>query len=459
MPTGNGITYTDNALINGDQISCTIISSNSCALINSAVSNNISMTVAPSIIPSVNITSDLNNVCQGTNIDFTAIPVNGGTNPIFQWKKNNVIVGSSSNIYQDNNLHNNDLITCSVTASISCASPSFVYSNVIQVMIQPLINPTISISTNSNTVCPNSLVAFTAAFQYGGTFPVYQWTKNALPVGNNLNSYSYNNPVNGDVVSCMMASNNPCLAFPSAISNPIAISVVNEPVHLDKTPVICDGSTRVLEAGNYQSYVWNDGSVNHSLNVNGIGTYYVTTTDSYGCVWSDTSKITTVLPKPINLLPADTSICSYGAIEIKTLRTFNAYLWSNSSQNNAINVTSPGSYWVKVTDIYGCMGYETIKILPRDCIMNVFVPAAFTPNGDGKNDIFKALIIGKINSFKLQIFDKLGQLMFETNKFSEGWNGLYKGQGFNTSTFVWQCFYQFEGLKPDYQKGSLLLIR
>ena len=165
------------------------------------------------------------------------------------------------------------------------------------------------------------------------------------------------------------------------------------------------------------------------------------------------------MAKPVNFLPADTSICSYGAIEIKTLRNFNSYLWSNSSQNNSINVTTSGSYWLKVTDNNGCMGYDTIKILPKQCTTNVFFPSAFSPNGDSKNDIFKALVIGKIKSFKLQIFDKGGQLMFETQNFLEGWNGLYKGREFNTATFVWQCFYQFEGLPPEYQKGSLILIR
>ena len=459
LPSGNGITYTDNALNNGDQISCNIISSNSCALINSTVSNMISMTVTSSIIPSVSITSDVNNVCQGTTINFTAVAVNAGIGSIFQWKKNSVIVGSSLNMYQDNNLNNNDLISCSISASLSCASPSVVNSNVIHVLVQPLITPTISISTNTNTVCRNSVVAFTVAVQYGGTSPVYQWAKNALPVGNNSNVYTYNNPLSGDVISCMMTSNNSCIAFPSVISNPIAISVVNNPVTLDKTSVICEGSTRVLEAGNYQSYVWNDGSVNHALNASGTGNFYVTVKDTYGCIWSDTSKITTLLAKPVNFLPADTSICSYGAIEIKTLRNFNSYLWSNSSQNNSINVTTSGSYWLKVTDNNGCMGYDTIKILPKQCTTNVFFPSAFSPNGDSKNDIFKALVIGKIKSFKLQIFDKGGQLMFETQNFLEGWNGLYKGREFNTATFVWQCFYQFEGLPPEYQKGSLILIR
>ena len=92
-------------------------------------------------------------------------------------------------------------------------------------------------------------------------------------------------------------------------------------------------------------------------------------------------------------------------------------------------------------------------------MLGVYIPGAFTPNSDGRNDIFKALVFGKVVSFKLQVFSREGQLVFQTTDPAKGWDGLYKGMSYSTTTFVWQCSYQLEGQRPDYQKGTVILVR
>ena len=124
-----------------------------------------------------------------------------------------------------------------------------------------------------------------------------------------------------------------------------------------------------------------------------------------------------------------------------------------------ITIETPGTYWLKVTDANGCTGTNSILVYPKNCMSGVYIPTAFTPNNDGHNDMFKALVFGKVISFKLQVFSREGQLVFQTTDAIKGWDGLYKGMSYSTTTFVWQCSYQLENQQPEYQKGTVTIIR
>ena len=105
------------------------------------------------------------------------------------------------------------------------------------------------------------------------------------------------------------------------------------------------------------------------------------------------------------------------------------------------------------------MGTDTITVLPKECISGVHIPTAFTPNGDGKNDHFKAIVYGKTVSFKLQVFNSFGEIVFQSTDPYKSWNGLIKGQPYSTTVFVWQCSYQLENQEPVHKKGMVILIR
>jgi hypothetical protein len=105
----------------------------------------------------------------------------------------------------------------------------------------------------------------------------------------------------------------------------------NPVVALNKNPDLCTGSTRILQAGNFSSYLWQDGSTAPSFFATGIGTYYVTVTDNNQCKGSDTARIIRLLPLPANFLPADTSICSYGSLLLKSKNPYSNYSWNNNA--------------------------------------------------------------------------------------------------------------------------------
>ena len=87
------------------------------------------------------------------------------------------------------------------------------------------------------------------------------------------------------------------------------------------------------------------------------------------------------------------------------------------------------------------------------------IPTAFTPNGDGKNDRLTVRVVGFIELSYFRVYDRWGQLVFETHKLNDGWNGLRKGQMQNSGAYVWMA--QGRDIKGKVMKdrGSFVLIR
>lgn len=238
------------------------------------------------------------------------------------------------------------------------------------------------------------------------------------------------------------------------------ISVYPLPViTLDHNQELCESSTRSLDPGTFSSFLWQDGNTNRRYTVNTSGTYYVQVTDNNGCTNSDTVHITTMLPSPSHFLPNDTSICSYGTAELKTVSSFNSYLWSNGSTLSKITIDKAGNYWLQVKDSKGCIGRDTIVVTLKDCMKGVYIPTAFTPNQDSKNDQFRAMLFGKVKSFDLTIYNRWGQAVFHTTDYYKGWDGKVAGKEQDPGTFIWLCRYQLEGDQEKVERGTVTLIR
>ena len=238
------------------------------------------------------------------------------------------------------------------------------------------------------------------------------------------------------------------------------VNVWSNPIlNLDHNPNLCIGSTRMLKPGNYATYIWQDGSVLPSFTINFPGNYYVTVTDNHQCEGSDTVHILTLLPLPAKFLPADTALCSYDEIAVKSSQTFSTYLWSTGETGTAVTIKQPGTYWLQATDQYACTGKDSVTVLPKECMKGLYVPTAFSPNQDGKNDVFKPLIFGNVLHFEWTIYNRYGQAVFTTHNTAEGWDGTVKGIPQNTTGFTWQCRYQLEGEKMKFKSGSVILVR
>lgn len=320
--------------------------------------------------------------------------------------------------------------------------------------------PLLTISSDAKTACPGAAVTFTATPTYGGTSPVFQWTKNKIPVGTNSPVYVDNNIANGDIINCNMISNDHCLSSFNATSNTIILSKFPPP-NLGPDVVICPGDAVRLNAhSGYASYTWQDGSTDSVYLATGPGKYYVDVKDVCGDPYSDTLNIG-VYPIDAVFLPADTSMCSYDRLLIQSSGKFRQYLWNDGSRGTSITVDAPGLYWLQVTDDNQCKIRDSILISPQiNChAQGVYVPKAFTPNGDGRNDIFRPMAYGDLVSYRFAVYNRYGQLVFSTTQPGLGWDGEIDGRPAADGTFVWYCAYQFTGGVKRVEKGTVELIR
>lgn len=142
-----------------------------------------------------------------------------------------------------------------------------------------------------------------------------------------------------------------------------------------------------------------------------------------------------------------------------------SYEWSPSVGLSATGIANPvatnaidRSYFLRAFTPEGCESFDTINIKIYKG-PEIYVPGAFTPNGDGTNDFLKAIPVGISNVEYFMIYNRYGQLIFRTNDYSKGWDGRINGKDQDTGNYVWMAAaIDFRGNKI-FRKGTVLLIR
>ncbi len=192
-------------------------------------------------------------------------------------------------------------------------------------------------------------------------------------------------------------------------------------VNLGNDTTFCDNSTLLLKVpSNYQSYLWNDLSTADSLLVSKEGLYTVTVNDS-GCMAQDEIKVSYLITPNVNL-GNDTSFCEGVPFYLKATNSQTNYLWSNFSTDSIIKITQSGTYWVKAYNACGT-SFDTTEIKVEACNCYIYVPNAFTPDGNGLNEVFLPVSNCKITNYQLIILNRWGVKIFESNNPNIGWNG------------------------------------
>lgn len=186
------------------------------------------------------------------------------------------------------------------------------------------------------------------------------------------------------------------------------------------------------------------------------GVYTDVLSSASGC---DSIVITTlsVYNIPVPKLGADRELCEGSTLELNP-GTFTSYEWQDMSTTPTFNVSGPGTYRVKVTT-NNCSANDTINISSKPCFRGVYIPSAFSPNNDNLNDVFRASVNADLVQFRLEVYNRWGELVFRTADPSNGWDGKLKGKQLDTGVFIWVCKYQLRGQHEVLQKGKLVLIR
>ncbi len=192
----------------------------------------------------------------------------------------------------------------------------------------------------------------------------------------------------------------------------------------------------------------------------GIG-FYTVELQAYHCGALETAaQQIEIFPYPQPDLVADTGICRNCSVVLDAGEGFDTYLWSSGSHQRFATIYGDGNYFVEVGKD-GC--FSTANILVWEVEPMAKLPNAFTPNGDGLNDEFKILKPENFVDFHLWIYNRRGEIVFDTHDVNQGWDGTYLGERRYAESFVWQMTYsylnQYGILVNETEKGMVSIIR
>ncbi len=205
------------------------------------------------------------------------------------------------------------------------------------------------------------------------------------------------------------------------------------------------------------------------------GEYTITARDLGGCTFTDTAIVSEPTPISANA-GEDVTIAIGDSIQLEVTTDtpgIFTYEWSTfdpdqpsctDCPNPFVSPTTTSTYEVLVTNEFGCTDTDRV-VISVNTERNVFVANAFTPNGDGANDVFFVQGDEKLTRVVvLRVFDRWGELVYErldieANNRELGWDGTYRGEEMNPATFVWYAEVEFsDGFSETYQ-GDVTLIR
>ncbi len=212
----------------------------------------VSIDPSPTVTPAVSVLSGSGtSICSSpVPVTFTASPVNGGLSPSYQWYVNGTPVGASTGTYAYTPA-NGDVVSVLLTSSLPCATPATATGSLTMTVTTSGVPSAAVVASPNDTVCTGSAVTYVAVPSFGGTVPIYIWSKNGINVASGP---TYTNiPMNGDVIVCTITSSNyPCLLAPSGAGAPFIMRVLDPAINSvaisTATPVAAAGATVTFAA-------------------------------------------------------------------------------------------------------------------------------------------------------------------------------------------------------------------
>lgn len=192
----------------------------------------------------------------------------------------------------------------------------------------------------------------------------------------------------------------------------------------------------------------------------GAGSYTVSLTETFnGESFTDTG---TVVIHALPVIELGDTIMLYSGATINLWATddMQSYFWSTGYTGQALAVESQGDYWVEVKDWNCCLNSDTVYVK----VFEYYIPNAFTPNGDGLNDVFRAVGLYRDIDFSLLVYNRWGEMVFQSDDIDQGWDGTIKGQQASPDTYVWIIHVDFLGEDITTNgdvvlKGTVTLVR
>ncbi len=233
-------------------------------------------------------------------------------------------------------------------------------------------------------------------------------------------------------------------------------------IQLTNNTTICKGDNAILTAGGGIKYLWNtpamDSTATISVSPASLTTYTVLVTDINDCFDSKSVDVAVIdVPVPIILQDIDT-ICK-GTSTTLTASGGSNFLWSTGETTASILIAPylTSTYTVTASNTLNnveCTATATTQLNVRNCNM-IYIPNSFAPFG--LNPIFKPM--GEIKSarnYSFQIFNRWGQLIFETSDPEKGWDGKHNGEYVQSGAYIY--YLKFDNIDEKFEKVGTVTI-
>jgi gliding motility-associated-like protein len=332
------------------------------------------------------------------------------------------------------------------------------------VYAQVRVYPTLQASYNSISSC----VDVPISFYNTSTDPTHSiasmsWAFGDGTSASTANPYHTYNTVGSYNVQLIVQNSIGCqdtIVQSITVNNPTAAAA-----GLDR--IICPGDTVFLNSNVASSYQWQGPDIITSNNLNTvaaaptsiINTYTLTINDYYGCPPASDEVTITV----------DTTFKTDAGIDVSIAQGSSttliadggiSYLWLPSGETTSTINVQPlvtSTYTVISTDSKGCKASDWVRVIVQK--PNIVLPNAFSPDGDNINDIYIPSYIGIANIEYFRIFNRWGELVFETNDKNKGWDGMYNGTMQPIGTFVVMAAGVSYNNEEVTQTGQVTIIR
>jgi len=409
-------------------------------------------TIAQPAAPLTAVSNITNLTCHENLSGSISIVNTAGGTPNYTYTWNN----STNNVSSQINL-SAGTYSVTITDANNC---SFILDNLTLTEPGPLA---ISMTT-TDVSCPGSSDGQITATVNGSTPPyTYLWSNNEntaqlqqLAAGNYALSVT-------DINGCTIASSATIIELPGVEATGSAQNVLCHP--LQNGAIYLSASSSFLPL----QFLWSNGATTDNLQNLASGTYSVTIQDAHQCIDSISFVISNDSAFSISVTPSFTEIDLGESVSLQVLGTapVSNVVWTPTAGLDCTNCLQTSAspiqsivYYIDATDINGCESKTSAEVIVNPKYV-VYIPNAFTPNGDGSNDYFQ--VFGNKEAWKqfnVTIFDRLGEKVYESNDMNFKWDGTYRGRLLTPTVLVYLVNIVYLNNHTDeLHKGSLTLIR
>jgi len=227
---------------------------------------------------------------------------------------------------------------------------------------------------------------------------------------------------------------------------------------LGNDTLLCTGAMIDLAVpADVQAFTWSTGATDSIITVDKPGTYYLYV-ERGGCNRTDT-MVVKYTEESMNI-GNDTILCigEKLTLDAASIVTDSRYLWSTGEITDSIVVSQPGLYTVNKQNICGVFN-DSILVDFKICDCEPAIPNIFTPNNDGLNDKFGPILKCISATYDFIVINRFGEVVFKTNILNDKWDGTYKGQPAEVSTYYYQVKIKNTSGTDEFYKGDVILIR